>query len=712
MKRLILWFILLIMSFLFFQCASYKTTQKGVEMDIKISYPETRKEIVVDTIFGEEIPDPYRWLEDFESEEVQEWVEKQNKLYYSVVEQLSKKENLYGEYMRLYDTKIMKLPKRYGNTYFFDERDGLMNHYITYTSKGTLDSEKIEILNPNEWSEDGTVSLDWMHPAPDGSIIAYGKSEKGSEVSTLYLLDVEENEHLSDVIERTRAASVVWLPDKSGFYYTKFPKRGEVPPGDEHYYRRLFLHKIGRDPAEDPLVFGEGRGKEEWIDVKLSSQEDYILIYSYPGTEMNDLYIKRIEAGGKIETIAEGLESLFSVDVLDGKVYIYTNWEAPRGRIMVTDIEHLSPSEWKELIPEGEGIIDTFNIIGRKLVVRFLQDVHTRVGIFNLSGEHLYDLEFPTMGSVDVSGHWDSPELFCSFESFFYPITIFRFNVDTGIRETIFQLDVGRELSDYVLKQIRYKSKDGTEVPLWLLHKKGIRLDGNNPTILTGYGGFNNPQKPYFTRTLLPWLDKGGVYAVACLRGGGEFGEEWHKAGMLKNKQNVFDDFVAAAEWLIESKWTNSGKLAISGGSNGGLLVGAALTQRPDLYKAVVCEVPLLDMLRYHKFHFARLWIPEYGSAEVEEQFKYIKKYSPYHNVDPNKEYPAVLFTAGRSDTRVHPMHAMKMAALMQGVIDKGTSILLFVEPKTGHGVGRPLTMALQDISNQYLFIMWQMDMI
>ncbi|MCK4321369.1 S9 family peptidase, partial [candidate division WOR-3 bacterium] len=381
-------------------------------------------------------------------------------------------------------------------------------------------------------------------------------------------------------------------------------------------------------------------------------------------------------------------------------------------RIMVTDIEHLSPSEWKELIPEGEGIIDTFNIIGRKLVVRFLQDVHTRVGIFNLSGEHLYDLEFPTMGSVDVSGHWDSPELFCSFESFFYPITIFRFNVDTGIRETIFQLDVGRELSDYVLKQIRYKSKDGTEVPLWLLHKKGIRLDGNNPTILTGYGGFNNPQKPYFTRTLLPWLDKGGVYAVACLRGGGEFGEEWHKAGMLKNKQNVFDDFVAAAEWLIESKWTNSGKLAISGGSNGGLLVGAALTQRPDLYKAVVCEVPLLDMLRYHKFHFARLWIPEYGSAEVEEQFKYIKKYSPYHNVDPNKEYPAVLFTAGRSDTRVHPMHAMKMAALMQGVIDKGTSILLFVEPKTGHGVGRPLTMALQDISNQYLFIMWQMDMI
>lgn len=711
MRRLIFWFILLIMSFLFFQCASYKTTQKGVEMDIKISYPETKKEIVVDTIFGEEIPDPYRWLEDFESEDVQDWIEKQNELYNSVVEKLSRRENLYEEYLELYETKSMELPTRYGDRYFFSERDGLMNHSIIYTSKGTLDSEKIEILNPNEWSEDGTVSLDWMHPSPDGSIIAYGKSEKGSEESTLYLLDVEKNKHLPDVIERTRAASAVWLPDKSHFYYTRYPQKGEVPPGDEHYYRRLYLHKIGREPSNDSIVFGEDCKKEKWIDAYLSSQENYILVYSSLDWAKNDLYIKEIEPGGEFRTLVEDLNGRFSADIIYDKVYIYTDWEAPNSRIMVADINNLDPSRWKELIPEGKGVIKDFKIIGKKLVVRFLEDVHTRIGIFTLDGEHLYDLDFPIMGSAWVSGKWDSPELFCSFRSFFYPNTIFRFNVDTGERETVFQLDVGRDLSLYELKQIRYKSKDGTEIPLWLMNRKDIKLDGNNPTILTGYGGFGGSQTPWFSRIILPWLDKGGVYAVACLRGGGEFGKEWHEAGRLANKQNVFDDFIAASEWLIENGWTNSNKLAISGGSNGGLLVGAALTQRPDLYKAVVCTVPLLDMLRYHKFTIARIWIPEYGSAEDEEEFTYLKEYSPYHNVDPDKDYPATLFAAGQSDTRVHPMHAMKMVALMQEVVGKDTPILLYVEPRTGHA-GKPLKMTLRDISHRYLFLMWQLGMI
>jgi len=378
---------------------------------------------------------------------------------------------------------------------------------------------------------------------------------------------------------------------------------------------------------------------------------------------------------------------------------------------MVIDINNLDPSKWEEIIPEGEGIIDTFCIIGKKLVVKFLEDVHTQIGIFSLRGEYLYDLEFPTMGSANISGGWDSPELYCSFETFFYPITIFHFNVNTGKREIVFQMDIGRELADYELKQIRYKSEDGTEIPLWLTYKKGIKLDGNNPTILTGYGGFNVSQKPWFTRSLLPWLDKGGVYAVACLRGGGEFGKEWHEAGRLSNKQNVFDDFIAASMWLVKNGWTNPQKLAIEGGSNGGLLVGAALTQHPELYKAALCEVPLLDMLRYHEFTVARIWIPEYGSAEDEEQFKYLKEYSPYHNVQPGKDYPAVLFTAGYSDTRVHPMHAMKMAALMQEVAGNDTPILLYVEPKTGHA-GKPLKMALKDISHHYLFLMWQLGML
>jgi len=712
MKGLINWWSIFALSFLFFQCGGAKITRKGVDMDIEYKYPKTERKVVVDTIFGEEIEDPYRWLEDFDNEGVQKWIKGQNELCNSIMEKLSRKENLYEEYLKLYETKVMSLPKRYGDRYFYRERDGLMNHSITYTTKGNLRGEKIEVLNPNEWSEDGTVSLDWMYPSPDGSIIAYGKSEKGSEESTLYLLDVERGKSLPDVIERTRASAVAWLPDKSGFYYTRYPKKGEVPPGDEHYYRGLYFHKIGQEPSKDPLIFGEGRGKEEWVSVNLSSEEDYILIYSYLGGERNDLYIKETEPTGEVRTIAEGLESIFSADVIDGKVYIQTNWKAPKARIMVTDIKNLSSSDWKELIPEGDGILQEFYIIGRKLVLRYLKDVHTRIGIFSLEGKHLYDLDFPTMGSAEVSGRWDSPLLLCSFESFFYPPTIFQFNLETKERETIFQMDVKRDLSLYELKQVRYKSKDGTEIPLWLMYRKGIKLDGDTPTILTGYGGFNISMNPWFTRTILPWLDKGGIYAIACLRGGGEFGKEWHEAGMLANKQNVFDDFISASEWLIENKWTNPNKLAIRGGSNGGLLMGAALTQRPDLYKAVECGVPLLDMLRYHKFSIARIWIPEYGSAENKEQFEYLKKYSPYNNVDPTKDYPAIFFNAGQSDTRVHPMHAMKMAALMQGVADKDKPVLLYVEPKSGHGVGRPLKMALKDISNQYLFLMWQLGMI
>ena len=712
MKRLFISILALSLSFLFIQCGSAEMKKEGVDMNIKLTYPETKKQIVVDAIFGEKIEDPYRWLEDFENAEAQKWIRKQNELYNSIVEKLARKEKLYEKYLKLYKTKVMTLPTRHGNRYFFKERDGLMNHSITYTSKGTLSSEKTELLNPNKWSEDGTISLDWMYPSPDGSIIAYGKSEKGSEESTLYLLDVENGKALEDIIERTRHSTVVWLPDKSGFYYARYPKKGEVPAGDEHYYRRLYFHRIGSDPSGDPLIFGKDHRKEKWVSAFLSSQENYVIVYSSLEWTKNDLYIKKIEPGGEFKPIAKGVDGRFLCDVIDDKVYIHTDWKAPKSRIMVTDLNHLDLSEWKELIPEGKGKIEDFRIIGRKLVVRFLEDVHTRIGIFSLDGKHLFDLNFPTMGNAEISGKWDSPELFCSFESFFYPTTIFRFNVDSKERETVFRINVGRDLSDYELKQIRYKSKDGTEVPLWLMFKKGINPDGNNPTILSGYGGFNTPMTPWFTRTLLPWLDKGGVYAVACLRGGGEFGKKWHEAGMLSNKQNVFDDFIAASEWLIENGWTNPNKLAIRGGSNGGLLMGAALTQRPDLYKAVFCSVPLLDMLRYHKFMMARLWIPEYGSAEDKEQFKYLKEYSPYHNIDPDKDYPAILFTAGQSDTRVHPMHAMKMAALMQDVVGKDKPVLLYVEPKVGHGLGKPLKQALKDISHQYLFLMWQLGMI
>ncbi len=682
-------------------------------MDIEFNYPITKKRIVIDTIFGEVFWDPYRWLEKLDDEKVQSWIQKQNQLYNSVMGKLSGGENLYREFLSLYFPKRMGLPSRYHDRYFFSEQWGTMNYSIIYTSISPLDpTKKKEVLNPNKWGKGGIVSLDWMYPSPDGSIIAYGKSEKGSEESTLCLLNVGNRKHLPDMIQRTRAATVAWLPDNSGFYYTRYPKRGEVPLGDEYYNRRLYFHKIGQDPSRDSLVFGEDRKKEEWIDVSPGSDENYILVSSTFDWTKNDLYLKKATFGGKFKPIAEGLCGKFSADVLFDKVYLYTNLEAPKGKIMVTDVDKLDPSHWKELIPEGKGVIENFLIIGRKLVVRYLEDVHSRVGIYSLSGKHEYDLEFPTMGSARISGRWDSPELFCYFTSFFYPPTIFRYSLNTKKRETFFQMDIQRDFSSYELKQERYKSKDGKEIPIWLMFKKGTKLDGNNPTFLTGYGGFNVSMTPDFRRDAIFWLDKGGIYAIACLRGGGEFGEKWHRAGMLEKKQNVFDDFIAASEFLIDNNWTNPDKLAIKGRSNGGLLMGAVVTQRPELYKAVVCGVPLLDMIRYQKFKIARLWIHEYGSVESKEQFDYLKKYSPYQNVNPNKKYPAILFTAGRSDTRVHPMHAMKMAALMQDIVDKDTPILLYVEPEAGHGVGKPLKKALKDLSDEYLFLMWQVGML
>lgn len=681
-------------------------------MNISISYPETKKEDFTYTIHDEEINDPYHWLEDLEDEDVQLWIEKQNELYHEVMEKLNEKSELYEELIELYDTKTMSLPHKFENRYFYNEREGLKNHSITFMTEGSLPGEKKELLNPNNWSEDGSVSRDWMYPSHDGSIIAYGKSKSGSEKSTLYLKNTETGEELDDVIERTRAASVVWLPDNSGFYYTKYPKKGEVPSGDENYYRRLYLHRIGSDSSDDPLIFGEDREKEEWVHGFTSSRKDYLLVISSSDWTKNDLYFKKIEPGGEFNTIAEDKDGTFHADILNGKVYIYTDWRAPRGRILVADLDNLDEENWKEIIPESEGIIQNFKIVGKKLVVRFLEDVHTRIGIYSPEGDHLYDLQFPTMGTAHCSGRWDSTELLCSFQSFFFPPTIYRFNLKNGNREIIFQRETGRDLSDYKLKQIKYKSKDGTEVPMWLMYKGDVDKNGKNPIILTGYGGFNSSMIPSFDIATLPWLDKGGIKAVACMRGGGEYGKKWHKAGMLENKQNVFDDFFAASNWLIENKWTNPDKLAIRGGSNGGLLMGAAFTQHPELYGAVVCAVPLLDMLRYHEYNIARLWIYEYGSAESKEQFEYLKEYSPYHNVDSDRDYPPILFTAGRADSRVHPMHAMKMAALLQDIEDEDTPILLYVEPKAGHGPGKPLKVYIRDKTNQQLFLEWHLGIL
>ncbi len=479
----------------------------------------------------------------------------------------------------------------------------------------------------------------------------------------MHVIETATGQLLPDNIERTRAASVAWKPDNSGFYYTRYPKKGDVAEGQEMYNRHVFYHALGNDPAKDPLIFGEGLKPDQWPNLNLSEDGGWLLINVSEGWSKSELYLADLKAGNAAVRITEGKEALYSGDFLNGKIYITTNEDAPRYRVLVAEA----------------------------------------------------DIELPTIGSVFGSGgKWNRKEIFFGFQSFTVPPSIYRFTLDDHKSSLWAKVDAPSiDPSGYEVRQDWYHSKDGTRVPMFIVHKKGLGKDGHNPTLLTGYGGFNVSLTPAFSRSAYLWLEHGGIYAVANLRGGAEFGEDWHRAGMLEKKQNVFDDFIAAAEYLIAEKYTDKGRLAIQGGSNGGLLMGAMITQRPELFRAVVCAVPLLDMLRYQNFQIAKLWIPEYGSSADPKQFEWLYAYSPYHHVKVGGEYPAILFMTADTDTRVDPMHAKKMAALMQTEAKNGSSherpILLRIETKAGHGAGKPVNKQIEEGTDVYSFLFWQL---
>ncbi len=667
-------------------------------------YPYTKKVNVVEVIHGVEIQDPFRWLEDLDSTEVRKWIKEQNALTISLLNTLPWRKEIQEELMRIYQSKVILLPVICKERYFFFTRQGGQRHAVLNMSKGKFDPEKARIiLDPNTFSEDGTVALDWYYPSLDGSYIAYGKSEKGSERSVLHILNVDSGEHLPETIPNTQWSTVAWLEDCSGFYYT-------WNSDNERYIPRVRFHELGSDPKEDPLIFGEGLPEGIWPSIYPSSDGRYLFLAVDEGWIRNDLYVEDLREDGEFIPIAVGKEGKFFADAIEGSLIIQTNYKAPRYRILKTYLDDPREENWREIIPEGEGVIKRFQIIGRKLVISLKENTYYRLLVYTLEGEFLYEIKLPSIGKVDFTGRWDKDEMFYMFSSFVYPPALFRYDLSDRKQEKIFQQDVKISPSEYDTKLIFYKSKDGTKVPMYIIHKKNVKLNGNNPTILSGYGGFALGREPAFLKSFIPWLSRGGVYAVACIRGGDEFGEEWHKTGMRDKKQNVFDDFIAAAEWLIENSYTNPSKLAVWGASNGGLLVGAVLTQRPDLFKAVVCKVPLLDMIRYHKFLVAGLWVSEYGSPEDPEEFKWLISYSPYHHVVEGRTYPAVFFRAAESDGRVHPMHAMKMAAKMQ-TYGKGGPFLLYVEPKAGHGAGKPLDMFVKGEADCLAFVVWQLNL-
>ena len=703
---------------------------KSASPSTSAALPKAAVKPVIDMYHGTKVLDNYRWLEDGTSAETQKWVDEEMSYTRGMLDRLAGRDAIHKRLTELLSIGSVTAPVIAGRHYFYTKREGMQNQPILYVREGLTGTDRV-LVDANALAADGTVALDWFQPSENGKYVAYGTSPSGSEMSTLHIIETKTGTLLPDTIERTRAASIAWVPDNSGFYYTRYPKKGDVPAGQEMYNRHVFYHELGDDPGnEDKPIFGEGRDPEDWPNVNLSNDGRWLLIQVSQGWSKSELFLMDVKAGTPPTRVTTGKSFLYGGEVYNGKLYITTNEDAPRYRVFVADAGNYEREAWKELIPQSDAVLQGTAVYGGKLFAQYEQNASSQLKIFDLEGKKLSDVFLPTLGTVfGSSGRWDRDEAFFGFQSFTVPPSIYRVDlapqhVETkpagpsgdaiGLDSLWTKVDAPSiDPSAYDVAQEWFKSKDGTRVPMFVVHKKGVAKNGKNPTLLTAYGGFNISLTPSFSRTAYLWMEHGGIYAVANLRGGAEFGEDWHRAGMLDKKQNVFDDMIAAAEHLISEKHTDKNHLAIQGGSNGGLLMGAMITQRPDLFRAVVCQVPLLDMIHYQDFQIAKLWVPEYGTSENAEQFKWLYAYSPYHHVKAGAEYPAILFMTADTDTRVDPMHAKKMAAEMQAEAKNGSSktrpILLRIESKAGHGAGKPVTKQIEEFTDVYSFLFWQL---
>ncbi|MGA9904874.1 MAG: prolyl oligopeptidase family serine peptidase [Candidatus Sulfotelmatobacter sp.] len=685
-----------------------------VQTSAPVGPPKAETRAVTENLHGTKIVDPYRWLEDATSADTQKWDAEEMAYTRSVLDPLAGRDAIHKRLSELLGIGSIGVPRIAGRYYFYTRRDGMQNQPVLYVREGLAGKDRV-LVDVNQLAADGTIALDWFYPAEHGKYVAYGTSASGSEMSTLHVIDTKTGTLLPDTIERTRAASIAWSLDNSGFYYTRYPNKGDVPEGQERYNRHVFYHLLGTDATTDPPIFGEGRDPEDWPSVSLDNDGSLLLITVSQGWTKTELFLVDLRKGTPPTRITTGKNFLYSGTLYNGRVYIVTNEDAPRFRVFMAEAGNYDRDDWQEIIPQAGGVLKDAELWGGKIFAQYEQNATSQLKIFDLGGVLLSSLALPVIGGVFASqGKWDRDEVFYGFESFTIPPSIYRYDLKSGKTTLWAKVDAPAiDPAAYEVQQEWYHSKDGTRVPIFVVAKKGLKKDGQNPTLLTGYGGFDISLTPEFDRDIYLWLEHGGVYAVANLRGGSEFGEDWHRAGMLDKKQNVFDDMIAAAGYLISEKYTDKDHLGIWGGSNGGLLMGAMITQRPDLFRAVICDVPLLDMLHYQNFKIARLWVPEYGTAEDPAQFKWLYAYSPYHHVKAGVEYPAVLFMTADSDSRVDPMHAKKMTALMQAEAANGGSrtrpILLRIETKAGHGAGTPVAKRIEEYADVYSFLFWQL---
>lgn len=677
-------------------------------------YPETRKDSTVDNYFGTEVADPYRWLEDDRAAETEAWVEAQNKVSFGYLETIPYRDELKEKLTELWNYERVGAPSERGDYTYFSKNNGLQNQSVVYrfkTEGGSMEDAEV-FLDPNNFAKDGSTSLGGMSFTKDGSLCAYQISEGGSDWRKVIVIDAVTKEQIGDTLLDVKFSGLSWRGNE-GFYYSSYdkPEKGSqlTAMTDMH---KLYFHRLGTVQSEDQLVFGGERMKRRYIGGYVTEDQNYLVISAAESTTGNELYMQKLNTPNQpIVSIVTGFESDQSVIHTEGdQVYIKTNLDAPNGRVVKVRFGMMEPQNWVDVIPETENVL-TIGTAGGKFFATYMIDAIHKVHQYSVDGEMEREIELPGPGSVGgFGGKWDDTELYYSFTSYVYPGTTFKYDIESGNSELYRKSAVDFDPELYESKQVFYTSKDGTKVPMIITYKKGIELDGTNPTMLYGYGGFNISLTPYFSTSNIIWLQQGGVYAVANLRGGGEYGEEWHQAGTLMNKQNVFDDFIAAGEYLISEGYTSSKKLAIHGGSNGGLLVGATMTQRPDLMAVALPAVGVLDMLRYHQFTAGAGWHTDYGTADdSKEMFAYLLGYSPLHNVKEGVEYPATMVTTGDHDDRVVPAHSFKFAAELQAKYSGSNPMLIRIETNAGHGAGKPTDKIIQEQVDKWAFTLYNM---
>ncbi len=691
---------------------SCNSEMKKIEKNsMKLNYPETKKGETVDNYHGKDVKDEYRWLETDTADDVKKWVGEQNKVTQSYLSQIPYRDKIKERYAELFNYVKLSSPFKVGEYYFFSKNDGLQNQAVIYYQKG-LNGEPSVFIDPNQLSKEGTASIGLIGFSKDDKYVAYSRQDAGSDWQEIHVMEIATKKKMPDVLKWVKFSGANW--SNGGFYYSRYPKpdgRSGLSAANE--YHTVYYHKLGTEQSEDKVVYSDPKNPKLYHFTGITEDKKFLVLYVSTGTDGFETHYKDLtKPNSNFVKLFSGFKNKSNIiDHKDGKFLVITDIDAPKYKLISVDINNPTKKNWVDVIPQNEFLLQSVSTGGGKLWANYLKDVTTRIYRYDYNGSNKSEIKLPGLGSAGgFGGRKGDDHFFYSFSSFTIPNSIYKFDINTGQSSDFFESELKFDPNDYEEKQIFYTSKDGSKIPMFIVHKKGLKLDGNNPTYLYAYGGFNVSLTPYFSASRMVLLENGGVFALPSLRGGGEYGEDWHQAGMLHKKQNVFDDFIAAAEYLIDNKYTSKEKLAVAGGSNGGLLVGAVMTQRPDLYAAAFPAVGVMDMLRYHKFTVGWGWVPEYGSSEDEEHFDNLLSYSPLHNLVPGTSYPATMITTADHDDRVVPAHSFKFGARLQECHEGENPVILRIDVDAGHGAGKPTSKIIDEEADRWSFFFYNTD--